>query len=124
MKASESISKMIGNLPDWQRKAMNELREQINSASSDLVEEWKWNTAVWTAGGNVVAVGAFKDHIKINFFNGASLDDPKSLFNAGLDAKTSRAIDVHEGERVNTAAFKALVRAAVESNRPKAKARR
>jgi len=124
MKASESISKMIGNLPDWQRKAMNELREQINSASSDLVEEWKWNTAVWTAGGNVVAVGAFKDHIKINFFNGASLDDPKSLFNAGMDAKTSRAIDVHEGERVNTAAFKALVRAAVESNRPKAKARR
>jgi len=121
MKPCESISKMIGNLPDWQGKAMNELRQQINSVSSDLVEEWKWNTAVWTAQGNVVALGAFKGHIKVNFLKGASLNDPKCLFNAGLDAKTSRAINVHEGERVNAAAFKALVRAAVEANRPKAK---
>jgi hypothetical protein len=89
------------------------LRTLINSAAPDLVEEWKWNTPVWSHNGNVVAVGAFQDHIKVNFFKGASLDDPHRLFNAGLDAKATRAIDIHEGERINEAALENLVRAAV-----------
>src|SRR6266849_4680752 len=78
---------------------------------------WKWNTPVWSHNGNVVAVGAFGDHVKVNFFKGASLDDPHDLFNAGLEAKVSRAIDIHEGERINAAALQDLVRAAVALNR-------
>jgi hypothetical protein len=70
------------------------LRELIHEADPDLTEEWKWNTAVWTHNGNVCAVGAFKDHIKLNFFKGASLPDPYGLFNSGLDAKASRSIDL------------------------------
>ena len=64
----------------------------------ELVEEWKWNTPVWSHNGNVLAVGAFQDHVKINFFKGASLDDPHGLFNAGLEAKASRAIDIHKAD--------------------------
>ena len=113
MTASERITRHINDLGDWRGKALAHLRRLIRSAAPDLVEEWKWNTPVWSHNGNVVAVGAFEDHVKVNFFNGASLDDPHRLFNAGLDAKASRAIDIHEGERINEAALKNLVRAAV-----------
>lgn len=71
---------------------------------------------MWSQNGNIVAIGAFQDHVKVNFFKGASLDDSHGLFNAGLEAKASRAIDMHEGDRINTAALKQLVRAAVELN--------
>ena len=72
---------------------------------------------MWSGRGNVVAVGAFQDHVKINFFKGAALADPKGLFNAGLEAKATRAIDLHEGDRLDDAAFKDLVRAAVALDR-------
>jgi len=94
---------------------LKQLRKRILDAAPELVEEWKWNTPVWSHHGNVVAVGAFQDHVKINFFKGASLDDPHRLFNAGLDAKATRAIDLHKGERINEAAFKTLVRAAAST---------
>jgi hypothetical protein len=113
MTASERITRHINDLGDWRGKALAHLRRLIRSAAPDLVEEWKWNTPVWSHNGNVVAVGAFEDHVKVNFFNGASLDDPHRLFNAGLDAKATRGIDIHEGERINEAALKNLVRAAV-----------
>jgi hypothetical protein len=121
--ASERITNYIDKLGDWRGKALARLRKLIGDAAPELVEEWKWNTPMWSCNGNVVAVGAFKDHVKINFFKGASLDDPRGLFNAGLEAKASRAIDLHAGERINEAALKELVRAAVALNRGKPKAK-
>ncbi|TAK11065.1 MAG: DUF1801 domain-containing protein [Anaerolineae bacterium] len=113
MNASEQITHLIGDLADWRGELLARLRKQILDAAPELVEDWKWDTPVWTHKGNVVAVGIFKDHVRLNFFKGASLPDPKKLFNAGLEAKTSRGIDLHKGESVNAAALKALVRAAV-----------
>ena len=113
MTASEQISKHITGLGGWRGKTMAQMRKLIRDAAPELVEEWKWNTPVWSFLGNVVAAGAFQDHVKINFFKGAALSDPQHLFNAGLDAKGSRAIDLHEGDRLDDAAFKGLVRAAV-----------
>lgn len=111
--ASDQITRHINDLGDWRGRLLARLRELIRGAAPELVEEWKWNTPVWSHNGNVLAAGAFQDHVKVNFFKGASLDDPHRLFNAGLDAKATRAIDIHEGERFNEAAFKNLVRAAV-----------
>ncbi|HKU96686.1 MAG TPA: DUF1801 domain-containing protein [Vineibacter sp.] len=110
---SHAITQMIAGLKDWRGPAIAHLRKLIGEAAPDLVEDWKWGTAVWTRGGNVVAVGAFKDHVKVNFFNGAALKDPDRLFNAGLDAKASRAIDITRDGTVNERALKDLVRAAV-----------
>jgi hypothetical protein len=90
-KASKLITNMIAELDDWRGKLFARLRKLILEAAPDLTEEWKWNTAVWTSNGLVCAAGAFKDHVKLNFFKGASLKDPKRLFNAGLDAKATRA---------------------------------
>jgi hypothetical protein len=116
MDASEQITMHIKALGGWRGKMLAQLRKLIGAASPDLVEDWKWNTPVWSHKGNVVAVGAFADHVKVNFFKGASMDDPKGLFNAGLEAKASRAIDIHEGDHLNEEALKRLVRAAVALN--------
>jgi hypothetical protein len=114
--AAEHIAKHIHDLGGWRGKVLAELRKLIREAAPTAIEEWKWNTPVWSHNGNVVAVGAFQDHVKVNFFKGASLQDPHGLFNAGLEAKASRAIDLHEGDRINAAALKDLVRAAVALN--------
>ena len=119
--ASERITGYIDDLADWRGKMLAQLRALIRAAAPDIVEEWKWNTPVWSHNGNVVATGAFREHVKINFFKGASLDDPKALFNAGLEAKASRAIDIREGDRINARAFKDLVGAAVALNRDASK---
>jgi hypothetical protein len=116
MNASEQITKHIRELGDWRGKVLEQLRRLIGDAAPDAIEEWKWNTPVWSQNGNIVAIGAFADHVKVNFFKGASLDDPQRLFNAGLEAKASRGIDVHEGERINATGLKDLVRAAVALN--------
>ena len=92
------------------------LRELIHEAAPDIIEEWKWETAVWSQKGNVVAAGVFKDHVKLNFFKGASLDDPHGLFNAGLEAKATRAIDFYEGDKIDESALKDLIRSAVAYN--------
>jgi hypothetical protein len=92
------------------------LRKLILDSAPELTEEWKWDTPVWSHKGNVVAAGVFKDHVKLNFFKGASLDAPKGLFNAGLDAKATRAIDIAEGEEIDESALKALVQTAVAYN--------
>ena len=113
---SQLITNQIAELADWRGNLLARLRKLILAADPDLTEEWKWGTAVWSHKGNVVAVGAFKDHLKINFFKGASLQDPKGLFNAGLEAKATRAIDLHEGDKINESALKELVRAAVALN--------
>jgi hypothetical protein len=114
--ASRRIDQHIKSLGDWRGDLMATLRKVITSASSSLAEEWKWDTPVFTSNGNVVALGAFKEGLKINFFKGATLPDPHHLFNGGLDAKTSRSIDLKKGDRVNEPALKELVRAAVAKN--------
>jgi hypothetical protein len=121
MSASEQITNHINDLVGWRGKMLARLRKTILDAAPELVEEWKWNTPVWSSNGNVVAAGAFKDHVKVNFFKGASLSDPKGLFNAGLDAKATRAIDIHEGDKLNEQALKELVRAGVALNEAKPK---
>ena len=124
MNASEQITKHIHDLADRRGKVLEQLRKLIHDAAPGAIEEWKWNTPVWSQNGNIVAIGAFQDHVKINFLKGASLNDSPGLFNAGLEAKASRAIDMHEGDRKNTAALKDLVRAAVALNGAKTPTRR
>jgi len=113
---SELIDNEIAGIKDWRGPMSARLRALILEAGPELMEEWKWNTAVWTYKGNVCAVGAFKDHVKVNFFQGAKLLDPAGLFNAGLEAKTSRGIDFHEGDEIKEPALKQLVQAAVAHN--------
>ena len=116
MDASAQIDEYLAGLSGWQREAATHLRELIHDADPEITEEWKWGTPVFARRGSVCAVGTFKDHVKVNFFKGAALPDPKRLFNAGLEAKTSRAIDLREGEPLDETAFKALVREAVAKN--------
>ena len=113
---SQHIDNHIRDLNDWRGELLTRLRTLILEAAPELAEEWKWDTPVWSSKGNVVAAGVFKDHVKLNFFKGASLEDSNGLFNAGLDAKATRAIDIHEGEEIDRAALKDLVRTAVAYN--------
>ena len=124
MNPSQLISTHIAELADWRGQMIARLRALILEADPDIAEEWKWDTPVWSHKGNVVAAGAFKDHIKLNFFKGAALNDPHGLFNAGLEAKASRAIDLHEGDDIDESALKELVRAAVDHNLSSGKAKR
>lgn len=114
--ASGQIDNYIKGLDDWRGKMVARLRKLILDADPNLTEEWKWDTPVWSHKGNVVAAGVFKDHVKLNFFKGASLADPNGLFNAGLEAKATRAIDIAEGEEIDETALKDLVRSAVAYN--------
>ena len=114
--ASQRITNMIAELADWRGKLLVRLRKLILQAAPGITEEWKWNVAVWTSNGMICAAGAFKDHVKLNFFKGASLKDPKRLFNAGLDAKATRAIDFTERDKIDEAALNALIREAVDYN--------
>src|SRR3990172_1712428 len=116
MAPAQLITNQIPELDDWRGKILARPRKLILEDAPGTTEEWKWGTAVWSHKGNVVAVGAFKDHLKINFFKGASLKDPHGLFNAGLDAKATRAIDLREGDKINESALKDLIRAAVALN--------
>ena len=118
---SQRITNHIAELADWRSTMMARLRQLILDANPALVEEWKWSTPVWSHHGNVVAAGAFKDHVKLNFFKGASLHDPHGLFNAGLDAKATRAIDFHEGDTIDEPALQELIRAAAAQNGSKPK---
>jgi len=116
MTPSQRITNYITEVADWRGEMLAQLRRLILEAEPDMVEEWKWGTPVWSYNGNVVAAGAFKDHVKLNFFKGASLNDPRGLFNAGLEAKATRAIDLYERDKINAPALKAIIRAAVAQN--------
>ena len=113
---SQEIDKFINDLTDWRGKWIKKFRALILKTAPEVAEDWKWGVPVWTCKGNVVASGVFKDHVKLNFFKGASLPDPKKLFNAGLEAKATRAIDIAEGDKVDEVALKELIRAAVDFN--------
>ena len=117
MTPSKLIDQQIAELTDWRGKTMAKLRKVVHDADPSITEEWKWGTGVWSHDGLVLAIAPFKGSVKINFFQGAVLPDPHKLFNAGLEAKNARAIDSHEGDKINDAALKDLIRAAVARNR-------
>jgi hypothetical protein len=115
--ASELISKRIAELGDWRGEALSRMRKLIKEADPDVVEEWKWmGTPVWSHDGIICTGESYKKAVKLTFAKGASLDDPAPLFNSSLEGNTRRAIDIHEGEKVDEAAFMALVRQAVALN--------
>ncbi len=116
MSPSELISNQIAGLEDWRGELLARIRDLIKAAAPEITEEWKWDTAVWSQNGNVVSIAPFKDHIKLNFFKGASLPDPHQLFNAGLEAKATRAIDFFEGDIIREAALMELILSAVAYN--------
>lgn len=120
--ASANITKRIQELGDWRGKTLDQVRQLIHAADPDVREEWKWQKAtspgvpVWSHDGGICTGEAYKQVVKLTFFRGASLEDPKKLFNSSLEGNTRRAIDFREGEKINEAAFKQLIRAAVAAN--------
>ncbi|HLL60211.1 MAG TPA: DUF1801 domain-containing protein [Candidatus Nitrosocosmicus sp.] len=116
MNPTQLIDKQISDLPNWKGEMLAQLRKIIHTADPDITEEWKWGTAVFTHNGLVCAISAFKNHVKINFFKGATLEDPDKLFNAGLDSKKMRSIDFHEGDSIPESQLKNLVKEAVSVN--------
>ena len=114
---SELIDKRVAELGDWRGAALSRMRELIKEAAPGVVEEWKWmGTPVWSRDGIICTGETYKSIVKLTFAKGASLKDPAKLFNSSLDGNARRAIDIHEGEVVEAAPFKALVRDAVALN--------
>jgi hypothetical protein len=115
--ASELISGRIAELGDWRGKTLARMRKLIKEADPDVVEEWKWmGTPIWSHDGIICTGESYKQVVKLTFAKGASLEDPKRLFNSSLEGNVRRAIDIHEGEEVDATAFKALVREAIALN--------
>ena len=120
--SSVFIDEKIKELGDWRGKTLAKVREIIHQADPDIVEEWKWvkatspGTPVWSHGGIVCTGESYKQVVKLTFAQGASLEDPHKLFNSSLEGNTRRAIDIREGEKLNEAAFKELIRSAVAAN--------
>jgi len=115
--AAELISKRIADLGDWRGETLGRMRKLIKDADPDVVEEWKWmGTPVWSHDGIICTGESYKKVVKFTFAKGASLKDPSRLFNSSLDGNTRRAIDIHEDEQVDAAAFKKLVRQAIALN--------
>jgi hypothetical protein len=115
--ASVLIDDKIAQLADWRGETLARMRKLIHEADPAVVEEWKWmGTPVWSHDGGVCTGESYKQVVKLTFFRGASLPDPRKLFNSSLDGNTRRAIDIREGESLNATAFKALIRAAVAAN--------
>src|SRR6058998_1099362 len=125
--ASKLLDKRIRELGDWRGKTLGKVRELIKEADPDIVEEWKWvkttnpGTPVWSHNGGICTGETYKNVVKLTFFKGAALNDPSSLFNSSLEGKVRRAIDFHEGEKIDDEALKTLVRAAVILNKSTAK---
>jgi hypothetical protein len=120
--ASKFISERIAELGDWRGDTLAKMRALIKQADPDVVEEVKWmGTPVWSHDGGICTGESYKSVVKLTFFKGAALKDPAKLFNSSLDGNVRRAIDIHEGEKVDTNAFKALIRAAVVLNTSGAK---
>ena len=118
---SELIDGRIEELGDWRGEMLARLRALIKDADPDVVEEWKWAVPVWSHDGLICTGETYKKAVKLTFAKGASLKDPASLFNSSLEGNTRRAIDFHEGDKVNEKAFKTLIRAAVTLNKSRGK---
>lgn len=119
---SRMIDGRIKELGDWRGETLKRIRELITQADPAVVEEWKWRgVPVWEHDGIICTGETYKAVVKLTFAKGAALDDPAGLFNSSLDGNVRRAIDIHEGEKINEKALKALIRAAVELNTSKAR---
>jgi len=114
--AKKLISERIEELGDWRGETLGRMRKLIREADPEVVEEWKWGIPVWSHDGIVCTGETYKKAVKLTFAKGASLGDPKGLFNSSLEGKVRRALDIHEGEVVDAAAFRGLVREAVAVN--------
>src|ERR1700760_4091963 len=115
--ASAFIDQKIKELGDWRGKTLAKLREIIHQADPEIIEEWKWRgTPTWSHGGIVCTGETYKSVVKMTFAKGAALNDPAGLFNSSLDGNVGRAIDIHEGDKIDEAALKDLIRAAVALN--------
>jgi len=117
---AQLIAARIKELDDWRGEMLSRLRALIKQADSKVVEEWKWHVPVWSHDGVICTGETYKNAVKLTFAKGASLLDPAGLFNSSLEGNTRRAIDFHEGDPINTDAFKALIRAAVRLNQSSA----
>lgn len=113
---SQLIDERIAEYDDWRGKTLGRLRSLIQAADPDAVEEWKWSVPVWSHDGLICTGEVYKKVVKMTFARGAALKDPAGLFNSSLEGNTRRAIDFHEGEKIDEKALKALVRAAVALN--------
>ena len=124
-KESDSPSKLIDgrikDLADWRGETLARIRSLIKQADPEVVEEWKWSIPVWSHAGIICTGETYKKAVKMTFAKGASLEDPSGLFNSSLEGNTRRAIDIHEGEKIDEKALKALIRAAVALNKSLAK---
>jgi hypothetical protein len=121
---SQLIDARIKELGDWRGETLSKLRALIKQADPEVVEEWKWRgTPVWYHDGMICTGESYKSVVKVTFAKGASLKDPAGLFNSSLDGNVRRAIDFHEGEKINETAFKALVRAAITLNASSSRSR-
>jgi hypothetical protein len=120
--AAAKITRRIHELGDWRGETLAHIRQLIHDADPEIEEEWKWEkptsggVPVWSRDGGVCTGESYKQVVKLTFFRGASIDDPKKLFNSSLEGNTRRAIDLGEGEQIDEAAFKHLIRAAVAAN--------
>jgi hypothetical protein len=114
--ASALIDEKIKELRDWRGKTLAKVREIIHAADSEIVEEWKWRTPVWSRNGIICTGETYKNSVKMTFAKGAGLKDPTGLFNSSLDGKVRRAIDLYEGDKVDVEALKDLIRSAVALN--------
>jgi hypothetical protein len=114
---STLIDERIASLDDWRGVLLAQLRAVITAANPGIVEEWKWNVPVWSCDGIICTGEVYKSVVKLTFAHGASLEDPSGLFNSSLDGNTRRAIDLREGDAIDTKALTALVRAALARNR-------
>ena len=119
---SKLIDERIRELGDWRGETLSQVRGIIKAADPDIVEEWKWakatspGTPVWSHNGGICTGEVYKSVVKLTFFKGAALNDPSGLFNSSLEGNTRRAIDFHEGDKIDEKALKTLIRAAVKLN--------
>jgi hypothetical protein len=116
---SQQIDARIAELGDWRGKMLGRLRKLVKEADPEVVEEWKWGVPVWSHDGIICTGETYKSVVKLTFARGAALKDPARLFNSSLEGNTRRAIDFHEGEKIDEQALKNLFRAAVTLNKSK-----
>jgi hypothetical protein len=115
--ASDMIDARIAELGDWRGKTLARLRSLIREADPGVVEEWKWNVPVWSHDGIICTGESYKNAVKLTFLKGASVKDPSKIFNSSLEGNARRAIDFHEEDKINEAAFKKLIREAIAVNK-------